>query len=122
MKTLVWSLFVLFTLLWTGLALVSVGVSEWLLSVLANGASLTGQMTSVAVPAWLQIWVDPQWIEAFGAMLTPMIETLNHLIPSTSTLNTLVAIVVWVVWGIGTACLLVAAIGAHWFLGRKRSA
>ena len=121
MKTLVWSLFVVVTLLWTGMALVSVGVSEWLLSLLATGASLTGHMTPVGIPAWLQIWVDPQWIEAFGAMLTPMIETLSQFIPSTATLNTLVSIVVWLVWGVGMVCLLVGAIAAHWFLGRKRS-
>lgn len=122
MKTLVWSLFVVVTLLWTGVALVSVGVSEWLLSLLAGGASLTGQMTTVGIPAWLQIWVDPQWIEAFGAMLTPMIETLSHFIPSTATLNTLVSIVVWLVWGVGMVCLLVGAVAVHWLLGRKRSA
>lgn len=122
MKTLVWSLFVVFTLLWTGVALVSVGVSEWLLSLLASGASLTGQMTTVGIPAWLQIWVDPQWIEAFGAMLTPMIETLSHIIPSTATLNTLVSIVVWLVWGVGMVCLLVGAVAVNWLLGRKRAA
>jgi hypothetical protein len=120
MKTLVWTLFVLFTLLWTGLAAVSVSVSEWLLSVLASGAALTGQASTVAIPAWLQIWVDPQSIEAMGAMLTPMLETLSQLMPSSATLGSVVSVLVWGVWGIGAACMLVAAIAAHWFLGRRR--
>ena len=119
MKTLIWSVFALFILLWTGLAMVSVALSEWLLGFLQAGANLTAPLSNAAIPAWLQVWIDPVWLTAFAEMLKPTLETLGQLMPSTQTLGTLVAVMVWGVWGLGALFLLAAAVGAHWFVGRR---
>lgn len=119
MKLLIWSVFVVVTLLWTGLAMMSIGLTDWVLSLIQSGATMTGQLPTMAVPAWLQLWVDPAWLAAAAATLQPMLSSLGQLMPSTQTLSTLVSVAVWGVWGLGALGLLAAAAGAHWFVGRR---
>jgi hypothetical protein len=127
MKTLIWALFLILALLWTGLAVTSIGVSDWLLSVLnsglnaslSSGSALSEQVAAVSLPAWLQMWVGPEWLEAVGSMMSPIIGMLSVVLPSTDTLGTLITVLVWVVWGFGAALLLVCALGANWFTRRR---
>jgi hypothetical protein len=121
MKTLIWTLFALLTLLWTGLAVVSASLTDWLLGLIQSGTSMSGQLQSLAVPAWLQVWIDPTWFASVAQMLQPMLVSMGQLLPSAQTLSTMVAVVVWGIWGLGALFMLAAAVGAHWFLGRRRT-
>jgi hypothetical protein len=128
MKTLIWAFFLVLTLLWTGLAVMSIGVSDWLLSLLnsglnaslSSGSALSQQVAAVSLPAWLQMWVDPLWLEAIRSMMAPVIGMLSAVMPSTDTLGTLLSVLVWVIWGFGAAVLLAGALGAHWFTNRRQ--
>lgn len=119
MKTLIWALFLVLALLWTALAITSIGVSDWLLSLLGRSGALSEQVANVNLPAWLQMWVDPQWLEAIKVMLTPIIGLLNNFLPSPDTISTLLTVIVWIMWGLGAVVLLAGAIGAHLFIGRR---
>lgn len=120
MKAFIWAIFLVLALLWTGLAVTSIGVSDWLLSLLSSGGALSEQVATVSLPAWLNMWVDAQWLEAIRSMLVPIVGMFSAILPSTNTTSMLLTVFIWIVWGLGAAVLLAGAIGAHLFTSRRK--
>lgn len=124
MKALIWGVFGLFALCWTGLAAASVQVTEWLLSMLASGqatdaASATGQWQ---VPDWLGTWIDPTWLKALQTAWVGLVQGLAQVLPTASgTLMDWVAPLVWTAWALGMLCLLLVALALHWLTGRLKT-
>lgn len=124
MKALIWVVFGLFALCWTGLAAASVQVTEWLLSMLASG-----QATSVAsaagqwqVPDWLSTWIDPTWLKALQTAWLGLVQGLAQVLPDASgQLVEWVAPLVWTAWALGLLCLLALALALHWLAGRLQT-
>lgn len=124
MKALIWGVFGLFALCWTGLAAASVQVTEWLLSMLASG-----QATSVAsaagqwqVPDWLSTWIDPTWLKALQTAWLGLVQGLAQVLPNASgQLVEWVAPLVWTAWALGLLCLLALAFALHWLAGRLQT-
>lgn len=123
MKPLIWGVFGLLALCWTGLAAASVEITQWLLSLVASGqvtdaATAAGQWP---VPAWLSAWVDPAWLKTLQTAWLGMVQWLGRVLPSSGGLMAWVTPMVWFVWALGMLCLLVPAIGLHWLAGRYTS-
>ena len=112
MKTLIWSLFALVALLWTGLAVLSVQFADWALATMAQG---TAQWNPADLPAWLALWLDPAWLQALWADWVP---ALMRLLPSGENLGQWIAALVWLSWGLGLVALLVGAVALHWLAGQ----
>lgn len=120
MKTIVWGVFAFLTVCWTALIALSVQLTAWLLN--AAGA---GQATAAASaasdwpgPAWAALWIDPAWLQALQAMWLDLVQWLGQMAPSSDGLMGWITPLLWTGWGLGMLCLLVAAIGLHWLVGR----
>lgn len=121
MKLLIWTAFALLAIFWTGAALISVELTEWLASTVG-----TNQVTDVAgsvgqwpVPAWLALWVDPAWIEAIQASWLQVMGWLGANGPAAlgSVLSWLIPLI-WVAWGVVLLLMLLAATAGHFLVGR----
>lgn len=121
MKLLIWTAFALLAIFWTGAALISVELTEWLATTVG-----TSQVTEVAgsigqwpVPAWLALWVDPAWIEAIQASWLQVMGWLGASGPAAlgSVLGWLVPLI-WMVWGAVLLLMLLAATAGHFLVGR----
>ena len=89
MKPLIWGIFALLALCWTGLAAASVQVTEWLLTMIAAGevtdvATAAGQWP---VPAWLALWIDPAWVKTMQGAWLGMVQWLGQALPSAGALT-----------------------------------
>ena len=91
MKTLIWSLFALIALLWTGLAVLSVQLAEWALAAMAQG---TAQWNPADLPAWLSIWLDPAWLQALQALWADWVPALVSVLPSGDSLGQWITVLV----------------------------
>jgi len=115
MKTLIWSLFALIALLWTGLAVLSVQLADWALAAMAQG---TAQWNPADLPAWLSIWLDPAWLQALQALWADWVPALVSVLPSGDSLGQWITVLVWLCWGLGLIALLVGAVALHWLAGQ----
>lgn len=120
MKTAIWAVFALLALCWTGMAAVSVQLTDWLLATLATDAAGAAVSASAAwpVPAWLALWIDPQAIEALQAAWADAVRWLGAVLPSAGGLAGWLSAAIWVVWGLGIAGLLALAGVLHWLAGK----
>lgn len=123
MKALIWGVFGLLALCWTGLAAASVEITEWLL-----GMAGSGQVTDVAtaagqwpVPAWLALWIDPAWVTTMQGAWLGLVQWLGQVLPSSGGLMGWVTPLVWTAWALGMVCLLVPAVALHWLAGKLRT-
>lgn len=121
MRIAIWLVAALLATLWTGLAMVSVSLVGWLLSVV--GSAPTGELAGMVgpwpVPAWLTPWVDAAWLQAAQATLVELVRWLGEVMPSASSLMAWITPLVWVLWGLGMIGLLLAAGLLHWLTGRR---
>jgi len=121
MKLALWSVFVLFVLLWTGLIGLAEQLTEWLLVSTATGqvGDLTSQALEWPVPAWLSPWVDTAWTQAVQDSAIGLVQWLGQVLPSASSLMGWVSALMWALWALGVAFLLALAVGGHWMLQRR---
>lgn len=124
MKTLIWVVFGLFALCWTGLATASVQVTEWLLSMLASGqaTSTASAAAQWQMPDWLSTWIDPTWLAALQTAWIGLVQGLAQVLPNASgQLVEWVAPLMWTAWALGLLCLLLLALALHWLAGRLQT-
>ena len=121
MRIAIWLITGLIAALWTGLAMVSVSLTGWLLSM--AGSAPAGDMAAVMgqwpVPAWLAPWVDTAWLQAVQASLVELVRWLGEVMPAADSLMTWITPLVWVFWGLGMIGLLLVAGLLHWLTGRS---
>jgi hypothetical protein len=121
MKLALWSVFVLFVLLWTGLIGLAEQLTEWLLASTATGqvGDLASQALQWPVPAWLSPWVDTAWTQAVQDSALGLVQWLGQVMPSASSLMGWVSPLMWTLWALGLVFLLALAVGGHWLLQRR---
>lgn len=116
MTTLVWTVVAVLAAIWTGMAALLSQLAEWLVAALSSGQA--GDVLAKAgqwpVPAWLAPWVDPGWVETAQASVLAGMEWLVGVMPAASSLLGWISPLVWVIWGVGMALLLVTGGGLHW--------
>ena len=120
MRLVIWVAFGVLMALWTTFVAMSAGLVGWLLSAVANG-QITGAAQAVGqwpIPAWLGVWIDPGMVENMQATWLNVVQWLSQVLPAASTLTGWVVPLMWVVWGVVSVCLLVAAVVGHLLAGR----
>lgn len=125
MKPLIWGVFGLLALCWTGVAAASVQITEWLLTLLAAGETTSTASTAAQWPApdWLAQWVNPTWLNAMQTAWLGLVQWLGQVVPgAASGLHDWVAPLVWTTWALGLLCLLLPALALHWLAGRLKTA
>lgn len=82
----------------------------------SNASALSGVASGVEglrLPEWLPPWVPPQIAQAMTSLLAgfaPVVESLLQTVPALTGGFTMVT---WVIWGLGSALLLLLGAGLH---------
>jgi hypothetical protein len=120
MKLVVWMVFGLIALVWTGGAFLASELTQWTVQVLASGetASLGKEIARWPVLQWVSLWIDPALIQAMQSSVVWAIEALRDSLPLLSSAVGWLVALVWGLWGLGLLAMFVLACGAHVLLGR----
>ncbi|MBN8510575.1 MAG: hypothetical protein J0L57_18435 [Burkholderiales bacterium] len=120
MRIVLWSLFVVVALTWTGGAALLAQAVQWSAQGIAagTGASLPALDAASALPAWLAAWIDPAAWQAALTTLAQAWAALSGWLPALSAAVGWLEPAIWIVWGLGLAALLVLTGLATWLIGR----
>lgn len=120
MKTALWTLITLLALLWTGLAAVSAEIVSWMAAQLAQSgtAALGDAAAALTLPGWLAPWIDTATWNAWVQAVAGAAAALERSFPALGGIIGWLTPLVWVVYGLGLAALVVLALIGHWAIGR----
>lgn len=99
--------------LWSLTAWAVHAVAVWSVS---NASALTGVASGVEglrLPEWLAPWVPPEIAQGIPALLADIAPMVESLLQATPGLAGGLTVVTWVVWGVGSALLLLLGAGMH---------
>jgi len=119
-KTVIWSAFALFALLWTGGAYLTVEAVQWAARVFSSGEATDLAQAAAAwpVPAWLAPWVDAAWLQSVQQSIVASLAALRGSMPAVGSAVGWLVPAVWVIWAMGmVGLLLLVALGL--FLVRR---
>lgn len=119
MKFLIWGVTAFLALMWTGAAAMLAAAVNWLAASSADPAIRGAQaMTQWPLPDWLSVWMPPGVIEPLKTGITEMLDSVltatNWIVPMLGWLSP----VIWVIWGLVLALMLVLAGGFHLLASR----
>ncbi len=122
MKALIWGVFTLVVLLWTGATVLVVNVIEWSSQQLSAGspALLETAVSNIAIPMWMSPWLDPSaWAMIFMSIQS-LLSSAATAVPFLGSMIGWLAPLAWIVWGLGVLALLALAIVGTVLLKRYR--
>lgn len=125
MKIVVWVLFSLFALVWTGGAWLTVELVQWVAHGLASGgaADLGKAVAEWPIPAWLSAWLgEPGWIYALQDQVAAAMKLLAGVLPWAGSVVGWLVPLVWTVWGLVLLLMLALAGGLHLLVVRYQPA
>nr|WP_316640138.1 hypothetical protein [uncultured Roseateles sp.] len=123
MKTLVWILFGLLSLLWTGGAWVLARLGDWAAGLAASGGTVdwVGKVAESPPMLMLARWLDAAWYQRVQDAMIALLQGLGEGLPLLGSALTWLAPLTWIIWAFGMLILLLLAGGAHLLLGRMAS-
>ncbi|WP_197424859.1 hypothetical protein [Bordetella sp. N] len=123
MKTIIWVIFGLLAVIWTGIVSMTLKLMHWLLGSIGDIQVPVPSTPPAAapVPGWVPPWVDPDWVHALQGGIADALAHLNHALPFLSGLSGWLTVLGWFCWGVIMALLLVVALLLHWLAGRDWS-
>lgn len=118
MKILLWTLFGVVALLWTGAAALATAVIRAVQGVLAGQSSvdLAAWISGWSVPNWLLALIDVRWVQAVQVFLVQLLEELPHDWPMLAQPVGWLVPVVWFVWALVLLLMLAVILGLHWLV------
>lgn len=121
MTLLIWTVFAVLALLWTGGAWASAALVQWSADLMASGQAveLGRAVSSWPVPAWAVWFVDIALVHAMIDGIVWGLEMLQSVAPWAATAVGWLVPVVWFGWALGLLVLLVIAVGLHWLVRRR---
>jgi hypothetical protein len=121
MKTLIWSLFGLLALLWSGLCWAGAALLRWaagLLSGTGNAPADWGRvLADWPLPQWLALWADVAALRSLLELIASMVESLQAVWPGVDSALAWLMPLLWVVWG-GGLLMLIGLTGLALWLAR----
>lgn len=104
--------FVVFSLLalWSLAAWAFHAVTAWTVSSAGVLAGSSGAIEALHLPDWLAPWVPPEFAPALASMLSAFTPALEAVLGWAPALAGGLSVVVWVVWAIGSALLIVLGV------------
>lgn len=123
MRIAVWIVFGVLALAWTGGAWLAAELTGWLGRTVATGqaADLGQAVAQWPIPAWVGAWIDPALIVWLQDGVLWAITAVSGAAPAIGSAIGWLVPVVWLVWALGTALLVVLAGGVHLLIGRTRA-
>lgn len=108
-----WFVVVALLAFWSLAAWALNAVAVWTVS---NAGALSGAASgvgSIRLPDWLGPWVPPEIAQSVSQMLAGLGPVVDSLLQAAPALASGVTVATWVVWGIGSALLLMLGAGTH---------
>ena len=108
-----WFVVVALLALWSLAAWALNAVAVWTVS---NAGALFGTVSgagTIRLPDWLAPWVPPEIAQSVSQMLAGLGPAVDSLLQAAPALAGGVTVATWVVWGIGSALLLMLGAGVH---------
>jgi len=99
--------------LWSLAAWAVHAVAVWTVS---NAGALTGVASDVEglrLPEWLVPWVPPEIAQAMTSLLSGFAPVVESLLQTAPALAGGLTMATWVIWGLGSALLLLLGAGLH---------
>ncbi len=121
MSLLIWSVFALLALLWTGGAWASAALVQWSADLMASGQAveLGRAVSSWPVPAWATWFVDIALVHVVIDAIVWGLEGLQAVAPWAAAAVGWLVPVVWVIWALGLLLLLALAAALHLLVRRS---
>jgi len=121
MKTLIWVIFGLLAIIWTGIVSMTLKLVHWLLDSIGDvRVPVPGTPSAAApMPDWMPPWVDTNWVHALQAGIADTLNHINQALPILNGLSGWLTLLGWFTWGVIMALLLVVALLLHWLAGRN---
>lgn len=106
--------------LWSLAAWAVHAVAVWAVS---NAGTLTGAASGVGglrLPEWLAPWVPPEIAQAMTSLLSGFAPVVESLLQTAPALAGGLTMATWVIWGLGSALLLLLGAGLHLLIAMWR--
>ena len=106
--------------LWSLAAWAVHAVAMWSVS---NAGALTGVTSGVEglrLPEWLSPWVPPEIAQTMTSLLSSFAPVVESLLQTTPALTGGLSMVIWVIWGLGSALLVLLGAGLHLLIAMWR--
>ena len=88
-------------------------VAVWAIS---NAGSLTGATSGIEtlrLPDGWALWVPPEVVQAVSSLLSGLAPAVEGLLQAAPSLAGVLSVATWVVWGIGSALLILLGLSLH---------
>lgn len=123
MKLIVWLVFTMVVVLWTGATVLVVQAIEWSAQqiLLGSPAILATATGNIVIPIWMSPWLDPSVWATILQTVQGVLVNAATAVPFLSSVLGWLAPLVWVVWALGLLLLLAMAIAGTLLLQRFRS-
>lgn len=107
MKAVIWILFVLAVLVWTGFAALVAQAISWSSAQLATGAVGTLEMATnnVVIPVWANPWLAPADWATILMSVQSALDNAAAAIPLLGSVLGWLAPLVWIIWALGLVAL-----------------
>jgi len=108
-----WFVVVALLALWSLAAWALHAVAVWTVS---NAGALSGAASgagALALPDWLAPWVPPALAQAMNQLMAGLGPVVDSLLRAVPALAGGLTVATWVVWGVGSALLLLLGAGLH---------
>ncbi|WP_233238191.1 hypothetical protein [Bordetella sp. LUAb4] len=121
MKTIIWVIFGLLAIIWTGIVSMTLKLVHWLLGSIGDVRVPvpTAPSTAAPMPDWMPPWIDTSWVHALQAGIADTLNHINQALPILNGLSGWLTVLGWFTWGLIMALLLVLALLLHWLVGRN---
>ena len=122
MKIILWCVFLLVALLWTGAAALLGEAIQWSVRNLATGSSMSldAITSNVIIPVWLSPWLEPSGWATILQSVQSVIDSAASAVPALGFVISWLEPVVWLAWGIGLLVMFALTIAGTLMLNRFR--
>ncbi len=106
--------------LWSLAAWAVHAVAVWAVS---NAGAMTGVASGVEglrLPQWLAPWVPPEIAQAMTSLLSGFAPVVESLLQTAPALSGGLTMATWVIWGLGSAMLVLLGAGLHLLIAMWR--
>lgn len=95
-------------------------VAEWAVSNAGAFTGVTSGVEGLRLPEWLAPWVPPEIVQAMTSLVSGLAPAVEGLLQAAPSLATGLTVVAWVIWGLGSALLVLLGVGAHLLISTWR--
>lgn len=124
MRVAIWIIFAVLAAVWSGVAWMTVAGLEWAGELIASGGALdlAAALSRWSLPSWLVAALDLSWLQSVQLFAVDVAEGLRDSWPAIGGAFSRLGPLVWAIWGIGMAWLLLLTGVGHWVASRRAGA